>query len=270
MPTTTDTLRLALLNRFLKGEAKIPQMPEAAVRIRKLLDDPHTSQEQLARVINGDPPLAAYLMQFSAAPLLRGNRPCTSLRDLLGRLGTRQLADLVLGFSLQHLFTSDDAALQQAFRTRWRNARERAAYCAVLAQTVGFSMDDAMLGGLLQDIGSLPLLSELEHWPELPRDSDSLNALCEQLSGDIGALILTRWQLPSAVIECARLHGQWQREHERSADLADLVLLASALQSGSTPDGLLPAQVKLGLERPLEELRAELAEGLKLWKRLLA
>ena len=129
---------------------------------------------------------------------------------------------------------------------------------------------DAMLGGLLQDIGSLPLLSELEHWPELPRDSASLNALCEQLSGDIGALILTRWQLPSAVIECARLHGQWQREHERSADLADLVLLASALQSGSTPDGLLPAQVKLGLERPLDELRAELAEGLKLWKRLLA
>ena len=218
----------------------------------------------------GSLPYLERMMQFSAAPLLRGNRPCTSLRDLLGRLGTRQLADLVLGFSLQHLLTSDDAALQQAFRTRWRNARERAAYCAVLAQTVGFSMDDAMLGGLLQDIGSLPLLSELEHWPELPRDSASLNALCEQLSGDIGALILTRWQLPSAVIECARLHGQWQREHERSADLADLVLLASALQSGSTPDGLLPAQIKLGLERPLDELRAELAEGLKLWKRLLA
>lgn len=68
MSNTTDTLRLALLNRFLKGEAKIPQMPEAAVRIRKLLDNPMTSTEQLVRVINGNPPLAAYLMQFSSSP----------------------------------------------------------------------------------------------------------------------------------------------------------------------------------------------------------
>lgn len=270
MTTTVDTLRLALLNRFLKGEARIPQMPEAAVRIKKLLDDPRTSLEQLTRVINSDPPLAAYLMQFSTTPLLRGNRTCTSLRDLLGRLGTRQLADLVLGFSLQHLFTSQDSALQQAFRARWKHARERAAYCAVLAQRTGLSLDDAMLGGLLQDIGSLPLLSELEHWPDVPRDADSLYRLCEQLSGDLGALILTRWQLPSAVIESTRLYGQWQRQHDGAADLADLVLLASALQNNAPPPEPLPAQVKLGLEQPLAELQQELAGELQLWKRLLA
>lgn len=77
MSPSTDTLRMALLNRFLKGEARIPQMPEAAVRIRKLLDDPRTSLEQLTRVITGDPPLAAYLMQFSNTPLLRGERSCS-------------------------------------------------------------------------------------------------------------------------------------------------------------------------------------------------
>ncbi len=270
MPTSTDTLRMALLNRFLKGEARIPQMPEAAVRIRKLLDDPRTSLEQLTRVITGDPPLAAYLMQFSNTPLLRGDRACSSLRELLGRLGTRQLADLVLGFSLQHLFTSTEPALQQAFRTRWRSARERAAHCAVLAQRTGLSLDDAMLGGLLQDIGSLPLLSELEHWPNVPRESDTLHELCDQLSGDLGALILTRWQLPSAVIESTRLFGQWQRQHDGAADLADLVLLASALQSNRSLSEPLPAQAKLGLEQPLGELRQELADELNLWKRLLA
>lgn len=270
MSITTDTLRLALLNRFLKGEAKIPQMPEAAVRIRKLLDNPMTSTEQLARVINGNPPLAAYLMQFSSSPLLRGSRPCASLRELLDRLGTRQLADLVLGFSLQHLFESTDPLLLQAFRLRWRNARERAAHCAVLAQRTGLSMDDAMLAGLLQDIGSLPLLSELEHWPEVPREADTLEELCELLSGNLGALILTRWQLPSAVVECARLYGQWQREHAGPADLADLVLLASALQAGHEPDEPLPVQVKLGLQQPLASLRNELADELAMWKRMLA
>lgn len=270
MPTSTDTLRMTLLNRFLNGEARIAQMPESALRIRKLLDDPHTSLEQLTRVIAGDPPLAAYLMQFSNTALLRGNRACTSLRELLSRLGTRQLADLVLGFSLQNLFTSTEPALLQAFRSRWRRARERAAYCAVLAQRTGRSLDDAMLGGLLQDIGSLPLLSELEHWPDVPHDDDTLHELCELLSGDLGALILTRWQLPPAIIESTRLYGQWQRQHDGAADLADLVLLASALQANQTLPEPLPVQAKLGLQQPLDELRQELAGELQLWKRLLA
>jgi HD-like signal output (HDOD) protein len=127
-----------------------------------------------------------------------------------------------------------------------------------------------MLGGLLQDIGSLPLLSELEHWPDVPRDGDTLHELCERLSGDLGALILTRWQLPSAVIESTRLYGQWQRQHDGVADLADLVLLASALQANRSQDEPLPAQTKLGLEQPLAELKQELAGELQLWKRLLA
>lgn len=86
-----------------------------------------------------------------------------------------------MGFSLQNLFTSSEPALQLAFRTRWRSARERAAHCAVLAQRTGMSLDYAMLGGLLQDIGSLPLLSELEHWPNVPRESETLQELCERL-----------------------------------------------------------------------------------------
>ena len=106
MSQSANAVRFALLTRFLKGEAKVPQMPEAALRIRRLLEDPRTSLEQLARVINSDPPLAAYLMQFADSPLLRGGRQGMSMRDLLARLGTRQLNDLVLGFTVRHLFAS--------------------------------------------------------------------------------------------------------------------------------------------------------------------
>ena len=83
MPLSPEAIRFALLTRFLKGQAKVPQMPEAAMRIRQLLDDPRTSLEQLARVINSDPPLAAYLMQFAESPLIRGARPTQTMRDLL-------------------------------------------------------------------------------------------------------------------------------------------------------------------------------------------
>ena len=191
--------------------------------------------------------------------------------EAFNQFGERNAAKHEAKIPLRHRTAdSTDALLQQVFRLRWRHARERAAHCAVLAQRTGLSMDDAMLAGLLQDIGSLPLLSELEHWPQVSRDAATLEGLCESLSGNLGALILTRWQLPPAVVECARQYGQWQREHDGPADLADLVLLASALQAAHEPEAPLPAQMKLGLEQPLATLRQELADELSLWKRLLA
>ena len=95
-----QALHYSLLSAFLKGTAKIPQMPENAIRIRSLLKNPNTSLEHLSRVINSDPPLAAYLMQFADSPLLKSARPCRTLRDVLARLGTDKLNNLVLSFSV--------------------------------------------------------------------------------------------------------------------------------------------------------------------------
>lgn len=275
---SADAVRFALYNRFLKGEAKVPQMPESHLRVRRLLSDPHTSLEQLARVINAEPALAAYLMQFAESPLLRGARPCSSLRDVLARLGTRRLNNLVLGFSLHNLYIGKERILQQMFRARWKAARERAVYSALLSQHSQIcDADDAILAGLLQDVGSLPLLAELERWPDYPRDEASLRQLCEYLSGDIGVVIMTVWKLPTLTIECARERIHWQREHDGPADLADLVQVAEQLRtpalSGDALDQL-PAFRRMSrdcpfLQQPVASLRVQLENEVKLWQRLL-
>ncbi len=277
-PLAAEALRFALYNRFLKGEAKIPQMPEAQLRIRRLLSDPRSSLEQLARVINADPPLAAYLMQFADSPLLRGSRPCASLRDVLARLGTRRLGNLVFSFGVRNLYIGKEPALQRLFRARWKAALERAAFSAILAQHSQMAdVDDAMLGGLLQDVGSLPLLAELERWPHYPREPEALQQLCEWLSGDIGVVIMTVWKLPTVMIECARQRTHWARQHDGAADLADLVQVAHHLrdpQLAAESLQRLPAFDRLSavcpmLRQPADALRALLAEEAALWQRLL-
>ena len=271
MSSSLENIRFVLLTRFMKGQAKVPQMPEAAMRIRKLLEDPRTSLPQLARVINSDPPLAAYLMQFAESPLIRGLRPCVSMSDLLARLGTRQLSSLVLGFTTRHLFAAKERALQNACQQRWRKARERAAYCAVLAQRCNQSLDEAMLAGLLQDIGSLLLLSELEQWPDFPRETQAFDELCDYLSGDVGALVLVRWQLPTAIIECARQRNRAIDAAPSDSALMDLVQISQALlEPISDLQLVLPAQLRLGLDMPLAQLREALQGEQQLWLRMLA
>jgi HD-like signal output (HDOD) protein len=112
-------LKFSLYFNFLKGNAKVPQMPETSLRLRELLASERASLEQVTRLLHSNPPLAAYLLQFAESPLLRGSRPGISLQEVISRLGLQRLNNLVLTFTIHHLFTQNDPVLLKVFRARW-------------------------------------------------------------------------------------------------------------------------------------------------------
>ncbi|WBE24849.1 HDOD domain-containing protein [Denitrificimonas caeni] len=268
-----QSLHYSLLSAFLKGTVKIPQMPENALRIRSLLRDPYTSLEHLSRVINSDPPLAAYLMQFADSPLLKSARPCRSLRDVLARLGTSKLNNLVLSFAVRNIFISKELALQKAFRARWNASLARAAWSASLTSVLPeISADDALLGGLFQDIGSLPLLAELENWPQIERETDNLNTVCEQLSGQIGTVLLTSWKQPSHLVDCARYrNGHLASSSADTAQLYELVQIGEALHNPLKHQQLaqLPLAQQIFNDMDVEKVQQQLQEQVQVWFLLL-
>jgi HD-like signal output (HDOD) protein len=271
--STPQALHYSLLSAFLKGTAKTPQMPENALRIRSLLRDPDASLAHISRVINSDPPLAAYLMQFADSPLLRSARPCRSLRDVLARLGTDKLSNLVLSFSVRNLFISKELPLQKMFRARWNASLVRAAWSACLSSSVpGLNADEALLGGLFQDIGSLPLLAELENWPQISRQPEDLNMLCEQLSAQIGTVLLTVWKQPSHLVDCARYRcSSAQPLSEPSSQLYQVVQIAEAMQQADRQQALaqLPLAQQLFVDLEPEIIEKNHKQQVNLWLVLL-
>ncbi len=277
MDNRHDGLKFSLYSSFLKGNAKVPQMPETSLRLRKLLASEHASLEQVTRLLHSNPPLAAYLLQFAETPMLRNLRQGVNLQEVISRLGMQRLNNLVLSFAIQHLFTSQDPALQKVFRARWNAALHCAAHSACLAQLLtSLPLEDALLAGLVQDIGSLPLLDELERWPDVSRAEDDLQRLCDQLSADVGVIVLTSWKLPPQLIDCARNRSEWCRAHKGTADLVDVVQVARQLAARELDDEQLvqlPAWQRLLGERldslPPEAVRTELASEVGFWFKLL-
>ncbi len=277
-----NSLHFSLLSAFLKGTVKIPQMPENALRIRSLLRDPHVSIEHLSRVINSDPPLAAYLMQFADSPLLKSARPCRTLNDVLMRLGTNKLNNLVLTFSARNIFISKELPLQKVFRARWNASLTRAAWCACLSPLIkGLSADDALLGGLFQDIGSLPLLAELENWPQISRENEDLNDLCEQLSAQVGTVLLTTWKQPAFIVDCARhrntvgyigkIDNVDLTIEQNAPQLFELVQICEALQNPLKHQQLaeLPLAQQLFDDLDLDGIRQRFKDQVNVWMLLL-
>lgn len=275
MDAHPDGLKFSLYFNFLKGNAKVPQMPETSLRLRELLASEHASLEQVTRLLHSNPPLAAYLLQFAESPLLRGSRPGINLQEVISRLGLKHLNNLVLTFTIHHMLSQTDPVLLKVFRTRWNASLLCASYCACLSQQLTrLPLEDAMLAGLVQDIGSLPVIDEVENWSGKVPTEVELMALCDELSANVGVIVLTSWNLPQPFIECARLRGQWEREHAAPADLIDVVQVARCLAAGADSDLVrLPAWQQLVGQRTGEftpaQLRGTIDEPVRFWFKLL-
>ena len=90
----------------------------------------------------------------------------------------------------------------------------------------GFDPHSAMLAGLLQEIGALPLLNRLEKQPELKLDMEELRAAVAELTPQIGAVLLEQWGFDERFVEVARRRDAWDHDPEAPVDLADLVMIA--------------------------------------------
>ncbi len=92
-----------------------------------------------------------------------------------------------------------------------------------------------MLGGLLQDIGTLPLLRAMEKRLKPGDDLDRLEATLREFSPKAGVVLLEHWGFDEDIVECARAGGNWMRNPGSSADLADVVTIARMHACVGTP-----------------------------------
>src|SRR5690625_6917947 len=90
----------------------------------------------------------------------------------------------------------------------------------------------ASLGGLLHDIGKLPLRTFLATRAELaPGARYQLEQL---LRPTVGAMMLQRWQMADALVQMAREHERILRETDSpQADYVDIVIAADLLHYGT-------------------------------------
>jgi HD-like signal output (HDOD) protein len=262
---------------YAEDRLEIPAVPELAARIRRAVDDPANGAAEITRVVQADPAVAARLVQVANSALYASASPVRNLREAVVRIGLRATRDLVVSFTVQNLFKTDDAALRRSLLEVWRHSTLVGAISFTLARCVGaIDPEHALLAGLLHDIGAAMLVTHAERWPELGGDRSRLAGVVAKLRGEVGALVLMRWNFPDDMVHVAREAESWWREHPGPPDVCDVVMLAQLYayqSSGTRPADLpamegLPAYAGLGLAElqarhgncVLDEAQKEVAE----------
>jgi len=214
--------------KYLKSEKlRLPTLPDISVKIRRAIRDNRANSARISKVVQLDPAITARLIKISNSPLYMGRRKIESCPEALTRLGLKAAQDLITSFALKGVFQAKSKVIQRHMHELWSHSSYVGAICAILAhKTPGFDPDRAMLAGLVHDIGTVPILTLADKHPELAENPKHLKNTIEKLRGQLGAMILRKWEFPEDFADIALHADDWHRDENDKADYTDLVIIS--------------------------------------------
>lgn len=208
-------------------------LPEVALRIAKMVDDPTSSATDIGREISHDVALAARLLRVANSPAFGQHGKIATISRAITVLGVRQVRDLTVGLTAIRAFdgVGNELVTMESF---WRHS----VLCGVAAGQIAARRDrrrdeTPFIAGLLHDIGQLVLLSRV---PKLARQAllmsvDSVDDLglflCEQKvmgfdHAAVGLALAQHWGMPRALQECIEFHHEPELAQEYPLEVATI------------------------------------------------
>lgn len=253
----------------------LPTLPDVAIRIGEAVNDDNSDARKVAGVIETDPAIALKIVKAANSARFGGVSQVATVTEAVARLGMQNTRYLVVTFALRELFRTDSKPLEKRMMALWEHSRRVAAVTRVLGDKVGkFNSHEALLAGLVHDIGGLAVIAYARDFPEVAGNPVALESSITALRTQLSGMILSKWQLPNELVTAAKEAENWYRDHKGRADYADLVIVAQ-LHEGIGGDidpvkvpalgrlGLAPSEIDRGIDL-LHEAKDEIAAAKQL------
>ena len=228
---------LADIAKELAGEVVFPTYFDAAFRLRRELQNPELPLSRMATIVSLEPLVASRLMNLAGSVMYSpdGSAP-RDLKTAIKRLGIEVVRTTALAIAMNQLMRSKETAVfSDLARLLWDHSMKSAAATRLLARKfTRINPDEAMLAGLVHDLGAFYMLYRAAQYSELRVRPDSVRFLILQWHESIGMTLLSSLDMPDEVIIAATDHDQVRPLPETPRSLADLVYLGNLLAGGHT------------------------------------
>ncbi len=208
-------------------------LPEVALRIARMVDDPTTSSTDIGREISRDAALTARLLRIANSSAFGQNGKIATISRAITVLGVRQVRDLAVGLTAVRTFDGigNELVTMASF---WRHSFLCAVAAGQIAALRDRGRDDSpFVAGLLHDIGQLVLFSRapVPARQALLMSVDSADDLglylCEREvmgfdHGAVGLALAQNWGLPRSLQECIEFHHEPERAQEYPLEVATI------------------------------------------------
>ena len=254
--TRSTDLAEEILAEIDSNLIQLPTLPEVALQVREAVENENADAATIAGMVANDAALSARLLQVANSPLYRGRIEIDSIQQAITRLGVKMVRSLVISLAMKQIFQATSDNLDQQFRKAWDISLQVAAISRVLAGGVpDLEKEQAMLGGLIHNIGALPILTKMDEQYGFNADEATVASLIEELSPRIGARILSSWNFSTTLANIPEACVDLDYDPGPVATYADIVLVARLqnLSANGGPEAEadwseVPAFAKIGME----------------------
>ena len=228
-----------LCEELNNGTLDLPAFPDVALRIRKALRDPEITADQVVRVVGSDPVFSARLLRVANSALMNAaGVQVNDLRIATMRLGFNMAYNIAVSVAVEQVMKSSRVnKLHPYLKELWKHSVRVAAYSYVIAdRQTDINPDEAMLAGMLHDIGKFYILNKSGKYPELFNQPETLDMIMQDWHTAVGRSILDAWKFSEEIAVAADEHESLERMHFGAADLTDVVMVANLFAHQQQPD----------------------------------
>ncbi|MFH1747085.1 MAG: HDOD domain-containing protein [Planctomycetota bacterium] len=240
------------IDRIIEKVNKLPRLPDTALRLVNVINDPDSSMQTVVDTIRYDHTVTAEALRLCNSAYYGLARQVDSIDDAVCLLGTSKVMQLVMSVYVQDTLSQPQAGYGLAKGDLWDHSIMVALACRLLSEQMAPAQQGLLFTtGLLHDIGKLVLSEHVAlAYSEIIRRVTEEGASFLEAEQDIlgfshpqvGARLAEAWSLPESITRCICYHHD--PNHFEEPDLAlDIVYLADAIcltigVGNGTADGL--------------------------------
>ncbi len=241
-----DLTKNKMLKRIVAGIRNLPSLPELYDMITKEMQSPDPSLAKVGSLISQDVSLSAKILQFVNSAYFSLPKKIVDPEQATIYLGSEVVKAIVLTNHVFSSFENEAASLGINIAQMWNHSMKVGVMSGEITRAERAEkseIEDALIAGVLHDIGKLILLKVPEKYREVMNfveytGSDFVDAeyaVMKTSHAELGAYLLGLWGIPDRVVEIVAFH------HEPSALIENV--LASACNSSvkskeiTTPTG---------------------------------
>lgn len=214
------------------GRVELPSFPDVAVRVRKVLADEDVSNEQIARVVGSDAGLAARVFTLAnSAALNRSGRTISELKTAVNRIGHNNVRTAAVSFAIAQLRRAGELRhIAKELEALWQEATMVAALAYAIASRTGVNADEAMLAGLLHNVGKIYILARANRHAGLFADETAIAQIMRDWHANVGKAIVENWGFPEHISDAVGEHETIDRTAGQP-DVTDVLTVAVMMSS---------------------------------------
>jgi HD-like signal output (HDOD) protein len=218
----------SLLQAFMHKKLDLPALPEAALKIRQAINTSGVTSSEIIQIVQSDPVLSARLIKVANSPLYGTWREIKTVRDAVRRLGLETIKHLSFSLSVKKLFSARSSIIKEFIHNIYLESTAVASIAYVITQQLVPHLDpeQALLSGLIQKLGLIPILKYIDEHPSMMQTTEQLGKSIENLYVPVSTLILNEWNFDPEFLEIIGQATNWARDTGQKADYCDVVIAA--------------------------------------------